>query len=211
MKSSSHNATKSRFKLKGDHGRIAIQATMEAIGDVSELSVVRGFFQILTEDLAQLTSSIQGVYFQKYGKLVLITSNDRLYLKGTRAVQRNETTRRLTNEVLSSIVRRDPSLSHSVRQHRRLLAAALAAEPQEARGDPSLGKFEGPGLAILQGHPTSPDPLSFIFPIPASEDMQSDSGCNFVLNLKVGPACDPGSGPCKLPTEWVLFCSLPFF
>lgn len=110
--SGSEDPTAPKFKISSRKGRFAMQVStargvagsaasahsisvigwarlkvfMDQLEGLEELSLVRGYFQLVGDSDSlrhQLTSSVQGIFFHKYGRVTMVTS-DHLYLKGNK-------------------------------------------------------------------------------------------------------------------------------
>ena len=85
---------------------------MDQLEGLEELSLVRGYFQLIGDSdplRHQLTSSVQGIFFHKYGRVTMVTSDDHLYLKGNKippvlSSARNISTRQNDTEMYMVLV-----------------------------------------------------------------------------------------------------------
>lgn len=166
------------------------------VKDLPQLSFIRGQFEISTKDLMldQVSSRLHGVYFERFGKVILVSeSSEMLYLKGTR-LQQNATTEHLLNAT------NERDLLQLGTDHTLALPSAFRSVPSEvARKSSSyeVAPTNEPTKVELTLGLTTPtnDQNSFVVPI-ITEDYflrppKITSSCVFVLNLKAGPSCSP--------------------
>lgn len=201
------------FRIESYSGHTALQLVMEPLEGLSEVSVVRGYLQMFgdTDPMhRQVTGVLQGVYFNKYGRLAMVSSQDKVYLKNSRvtppAPQGSDSTpphsAQRTRHNKNSTPGAGPGLASGVKSAamRRVLAQAQAnARISEVSLRRALEQVEGQGpggdgsempvrLVTSEGSESVDNALE----LPSSQYVRHPSSfaskrCTFYLDLAAGP------------------------
>jgi len=162
LRSPPHNdsktpASSSAFRIKDTKGSLIMQVNMSPLPGLDELSLVSGYYQLVgrkrNDPLGeQHTGPVQGVFFRKYGRVTLVSSPERIFLRGQNASRpvRKERARaavagrRLAEELVRQLDMDGSSSSSSPHSHSRAMLqneqvhAALGSALNEG-GEDGLG------------------------------------------------------------------------